>query len=102
MAVGLFLAGLVLALMQAGFFSGIGSMMERGAAHPLSFQQLFNIALHATTPAAIIVTAYLAMRLPGLDLWLIYLIAYSIFLVGATHACRQPDPAAEPPDHGLF
>ena len=95
-AVGLVVAGLLLTLVQACFFSWIGSIMERSAPHPLRFQQLLNIALHAVTPAAIIVTAYLAMRLTDIDLWLIYLVAYGIFLVGATYACRQHDPSTEP------
>ena len=99
---GLVVAGLLFTVAQACFFSWIGSMMERNAPHPLSFQQLLNIALHATTPAAIIVTAYLAMRLPGLDLWLVYLIAYGIFLVGATHACRNRDSAEQPQENDLF
>ena len=29
------------------------------------------------------------MRLHELNLWVIYLIAYGIFLVGATNACRD-------------
>ena len=83
------LLGLLTALLQAYFFSVISSLMERGLPGRLQLNQLLNIAIHAVTPGAIIVTAYAAMRLPGLDLWLVYLIAYGVFLVGATNACRD-------------
>lgn len=85
----LILLGSLTSLLQAYLFSLIASLMERTMPSPLDFKQLLNIAIHAVTPAAIVVTAYMAMRLRGLDLWLIYLIAYGIFLVGATHACRN-------------
>ncbi|NQU12007.1 DUF1189 family protein [bacterium] len=73
---------------QAGFFALVAALMERSVPAPLQFRQLLNIALHAVTPAAILVTAYVLLHLEGLDLWLVYLVAYGIFLVGATSACR--------------
>ena len=76
-------------LLQAYLFSAMASLMERSMPSPLQWRQLLNIAIYAITPAAIIVTAYAAMRLHELNLWLIYLIAYGIFLVGATNACRD-------------
>lgn len=87
---GLFLAGFAGALLQAWLFTLAASFMERGAPGALKFRQLFNLALHAVTPSAIILTVYAACRLEGLDLWLIYLIAYGIFLVGASNACHRP------------
>lgn len=88
----LILLGLLTCLLQAYLFSVVASFMERTMPKPLQLQQLLNIAIHAVTPAAIIVTVYMAMRLEGLNLWLIYLIAYGIFLVGATNACRDKPP----------
>jgi hypothetical protein len=81
--------GLLTCLLQAYLFSFVASFMERSMPAPLQLQQLLNIAIHAATPPAIIVTVYSAMRLPNLNLWVIYLIAYGIFLVGATNACRD-------------
>jgi hypothetical protein len=90
----LMLLALLSTLLQAYLFSVVGSFMERSMPSPLQMHQLLNIAIHAVTPAAVIVTAYMAMRLPGLNLWVIYLIAYGIFLVGATNACRDRQAAS--------
>ncbi len=93
------LIGTVGGLLQAGTFSAVGSLMERSMQRPLSFTQLLNVTIHAITPAAILVTAYRAMQLPGLDLWLVYLIAFGVFLLGATNACRGDHPPELPADH---
>lgn len=85
----LYLAGVVVVLGQVLLFSSAAALLERGVATGLRWRQLFNIALHAVTPAAIIVTVYATVGLEGLDLQLIYVIAYGIFLLGATHACRD-------------
>ncbi|HUJ10649.1 MAG TPA: DUF1189 family protein [Verrucomicrobiae bacterium] len=85
----LILLALLSTLLQAYLFSIVASFMERSMPSPLRLQQLLNISIHAVTPAAIIVTAYMAMRLHDLNLWLIYLVAYGIFLIGATNACRD-------------
>ena len=71
--------------------------MERSMPAPLQLSQLLNIAIHACTPPAIVVTAYAAMRLHSLNLWLVYLIVYGIFLVGASSACRDHMRKTEPP-----
>jgi hypothetical protein len=94
----LILLALLSTLLQAYLFSIVASFMERSMPSPLRLQQLLNIAIHAVTPAAIIVTAYMAMRLHELNLWVIYLIAYGIFLVGATNACRDRSVERREPD----
>lgn len=93
--------GLLTCLLQAYLFALVASFMERSVPHPMTLAQLLNIAIHAVTPAAIIVTAYLAMHLDGMTanmLWLIYLIAYGVFLIGATNACRDGRVERSPED----
>jgi Protein of unknown function (DUF1189) len=96
------LLALLSALLQAYLFSFIASFMERSMPAPLQLQQLLNIAIHAVTPAAIIVTAYSTMRLHGLNLWMIYLIAYGVFLIGATNACRDKTAAEKSREDNLL
>jgi hypothetical protein len=100
----LVLLGMLGCLIQAYLFAMVASFMERSMPSPLQLSQLLNIAIHACTPAAIVVTAYTAMRLHNLNLWLVYLIVYGIFLVGATNACRDPVKGAQPrsPEDDLF
>jgi hypothetical protein len=100
----LLLLGMLSCLVQAYLFSVVASFMERSMPSPLQLSQLLNIAIHACTPAAIAITAYIAMHLHDLNLWLIYLIVYGIFLVGATNACRDPVKGAQPraPEDDLF
>jgi hypothetical protein len=88
------LGAMLVCLLQAYVFSLVASLLERGLPHGLQLPQLLNIAIHAVAPAAIILTAYKAMWLEGVDLWLIYLIAYGVFLVGASHACRDRESQA--------
>lgn len=83
------LLALLMTLIQGYLFALIGSFIERGSSRALAMPQLLNVALHAATPGAVIVAVYTAMALEGIDLWLIYLIAYGVFLVGGTHACRE-------------
>ena len=95
------LIGMLSCLLQAYFFSIAASFMERSMPAPLRFTQLLNIAIHACTPAVIVVAAYGVMRLHDLNLLLlVYLVVYGIFLVGATYACRDQvrKPEAPPDD----
>lgn len=101
----LVLFGLLSCLLQAYLFSVVASFMERSMPAPLTLSQLLNIAIHACTPPAIVVTVYSALRLHSLNLWLVYLIVYGIFLVGASSACRDHVQKIEPPpapDDGMF
>ena len=98
----LVLIGLLSTLLQAYLFSLFASLIERGMPSGLRLPQLLNIAIHAVTPAAIVFTAYLAMRLEGLDLWLIYLVIYGIFLIGAANACRDRTAKEESTEDDLL
>jgi len=98
----LILGGALTCLFQAYLFSLAASVLERTMTAPFRLNQLLNIAIHAVTPGAIIVTTYTALRLQGIDLWLVYLIAYGIFLVGATNASRDKLAPEEHGDDGLI
>jgi hypothetical protein len=86
--IGLTVAGLIAVLVQIIFFTALTALLERTSPYPLPVHQSGNIIAHSVTPAAIIFTVYAALPLHNLDLWLIYLIAYSVFLIGGTTACR--------------
>jgi hypothetical protein len=91
------LVGTLSCLVQAYLFSVAAAFLERGMPSRMQMNQLLNIAIHAVTPAAILVTVYKVMQLEGLDLWLVYLIAYGVFLIGAANACRDRSPTPESP-----
>ena len=100
--VALLLLGLAGALCQAWLFSIAANFLQRGTPNALTYRQLLSLAIHAVTPGAIILTVYAACRLDNLDLGLIYLAAYGIFLVGATNACHRPRPVPDdPPGDGF-
>ena len=98
----LVLVGMLSCLIQAYLFSMMASFMERSMPSPLALPQLLNIAIHASTPAAIVVTVYTTARLHDLNLWMVYLIVYGIFLIGATSACRDPVERKKQPDVDPF
>lgn len=98
----LVLLGMLGCLIQAYLFAMVASFMERSMPAPLQLSQLLNIAIHACTPAAIVVTVYTAFRLHDLNLWMVYLIVYGIFLIGATNACRDPVERERQPDIDPF
>lgn len=99
----LLLIGVLTTLLQAYLFAVVASFTERRLTGGLQMPQLLNIAIHAVSPAAIIFTVYLAWRLQSIDLlWLVYLVVYGIFLVGATNACHdRPARATEEEDSWL-
>ena len=96
------LFGMLSCLLQAYLFSLVASFMERSMPAPLRLSQLLNIAIHACTPAAIVVTIYSAMRLHHLNLWFVYLIVYGIFLIGASIACGDPVEEERPRGEDLL
>lgn len=92
----LVLVGTLTCLLQAYLFSVVASFTERSMPGPLTMNQLLSVAIHAVTPAAIIFAVYTAFQLRGINVWLIYLIAYGVFLIGGTNACRDlPEKRAD-------
>jgi hypothetical protein len=85
----LFIVGGLAMLAHAWFFSFTAGILERGQPNPLTPPQLLNIAIHAITPAALVCAVYAAFGLREVDYWLVYLIVYGIFLVGAANTCRR-------------
>jgi Trk-type K+ transport system membrane component len=93
--------GMLSCLIQAYLFAMVASFMERSMPAPLQLSQLLNIAIHACTPAAIVVTVYTAFHLHDLNLWMVYLIVYGFFLIGATNACRDTVEGSRPHEDDL-
>lgn len=83
------LIGLLGTMLQAYLFALFGSLLERSLPGGLTMPQLLNIALYAATPALILFTVYLALRLQNVSAWLLYLIVYGVYVIGATHSCRD-------------
>ncbi len=96
------LIALLTCMIQAYIFAFLAAWVERNNPRGLRMPQLLNVSLHAVTPAAIVYTAYLALRLEGIDLWLMYLVIYGIFVVGGSNACRDQLPKEEREEDGLL
>lgn len=94
----LVLIGMLSALLQAYLFAAVATFTERSLPSPLTMTQLLSIAIHAVTPAAIVFTVWTSFRLSGVNLWLVYLIVYGVFLIGGTYASRNTDEPESPPD----
>jgi hypothetical protein len=93
--------GFLFCLFQSNVFASLVSLMEQQLPDRFSYPQLRNLASFAITPAAIIVTVYRLFNLQGLNLPMIYLIAYGIFLLGSANACR-PRKEEAPVDDSEF
>jgi hypothetical protein len=80
-------------LLQACLFSAVAAFMDRSVGEGLRLRQYLNISLYAATPALLVVTTYVVMRLEMLieHMGWVYLIVYGIFLIGGTNACRRQD-----------
>ena len=83
------LAGTLSASLQALLFSAIATCFGRYTSNQLPMNVLLNISLHAVAPAAIVFTLFAALRIHEVDLWVVYLVVYGVFLFGATNACRE-------------
>ncbi|MCG3149556.1 MAG: hypothetical protein PCFJNLEI_03020 [Verrucomicrobiae bacterium] len=90
------LVALFTVLTQAYIFALIATLMERNHPRSLRLTQLLNIAIHAATPAALVYTIYQTLRLGEFDLWLVYLVIYGVYVVGAASACREQIPTEAP------
>lgn len=89
-------------LAQSHLFAGFSSILEQHLPVRFTYWQLLNLATFAITPAAIIVTIYAAFGLEGLPLPIIYLVAYGIFLIGSSNACRPRKEEAAVDDSELY
>ena len=78
----------LLGMIQALLFTTLAGMLERALRPGFTFAQLFNIALFAITPGAIIVATYLSFGLGDIPYALLYFSCYCFFLVMASGACR--------------
>ncbi len=84
-------------MLQALFFSGLINILESTMKPRLTFRRIFNIAVFALTPGAIIAATYVSTGISMvLDVRLIYLCCYCFFLVMTTGVCRiRPDAEEE-------
>ncbi len=79
---------LLLGLIQAFLFTLLVSFLERSMNPRFTFSQLFNIALFAITPGAIIIATYISAGFREIRHDLLYFACYCLFLVMASSACR--------------
>lgn len=96
------LLAMLVTLVQAYLFSFFGALMERGVPRALQTAQLLNIAIYAATPASVVYAAYVVLQLPEVNLWLLYLTVYGVYLVGAAGACHDSLPDEKPEEDELL
>jgi hypothetical protein len=85
-----------LGLLQALFFSVLLNLLEMTIEPRLVFRQLFNIAVFALTPGAIISATYVSVGISNeIKLPMLCLCCYCLFLVLAIGACRMPEEKEE-------
>jgi hypothetical protein len=83
---------LLLVLVQAYLFTLVISVAESATLKKFGFNQFFNLAAHACTPAVIVVTALIVSRMTQIDfLMMAFLVTYFIYILGATAACRRDE-----------
>jgi hypothetical protein len=83
---------LLVVLVQAYLFTLVISVAESATLKKFGFNQFFNLAAHACTPALIVVTVLMVSRLTQIDfLMMAFLATYFIYILGATAACRKGD-----------
>jgi uncharacterized protein DUF1189 len=89
----------VIGLLQALFFATLVSFLEKTIQPSFTFDEMLNISIYALTPGSLIVLVYWAVGVPLIPRDLIYFLAYIIFHVLASAACRRsmmpPSPELE-------
>jgi len=85
----IWLVVLLLGMIMALFFTVLAGFLERSIQPGYTFSQLFNIALFAITPGAIVASVYLSLGLHEIQYAVLYLSCHCLFFVMASGACRQ-------------
>lgn len=93
---------LLIILIHATIFAVFATLMERRALRALSLRQLFNVAVHAATPATLVNAAFIALQLESINLWWLFLAVYGVYLIGAVAASRDPIPQDVPDPDDAF
>ena len=77
-----------LGLIQSLVFTMLAGLLERSITPNYTFLQLYNIALFAVTPGAIIVATYVSFGLYEIQYSVLYVCCYCLFFMMASSACR--------------